>query len=89
MGYRLKTLSRRSKLFVILCNDFLLGLVCWLVFGPPMATYIASEFSTDIIDILVLEWESFVLPILTSIIICIFPAFINLLLNFLIPKTLF
>jgi FlaA1/EpsC-like NDP-sugar epimerase len=67
MESRLKTLSRRSKLFVILCNDFFLGLVCWLVFGPPMATYIASEFSTGIFDILFLEWESFILPIVTSI----------------------
>ena len=86
MGHRLKTLSRRSKLFVILCNDFLLGLVCWLVFGPPMATYIASEFSTDILDILVLEWESFVLPILTSIIYLYLSGFYKSIIKFFDSK---
>ena len=62
MTSRVKNLSRKSKLLVVLTNDFLLALVCWLVFGPPMATYIASEFSTGVLDILIREWLSFVLP---------------------------
>ena len=57
MGSKLQNLNRKSKLFVIMCNDFFLGLICWLVFGPPMATYIASEFSTGIFDILFREWK--------------------------------
>ena len=44
-------LNRRIKLSLIILNDFLLALICWLVFGPPMATYIASEFSTGIFKI--------------------------------------
>ena len=62
MGLRIQNLNRNSKLLVVLTNDFLLALVCWLVFGPPMATYIASEFSMGVLDILFQEWLSFVLP---------------------------
>ena len=62
MASRIQNLNRKSKLLVVLTNDFLLALVCWLVFGPPMATYIASEFSMGVLDILFQEWLSFVLP---------------------------
>ena len=62
MELKTYNLSRRSKLLVVLTNDFLLALICWIVFGPPMATYIASEFSTGILDIFMREWLSFVLP---------------------------
>jgi FlaA1/EpsC-like NDP-sugar epimerase len=62
MGSGIQNLNRKSKLLVVLANDFLLALVCWLVFGPPMATYIASEFSMGVLGILFQEWLSFVLP---------------------------
>ena len=59
---KLHSLNRTQKSAVILLNDFALALVCWLVFGPPMATYIASEFSTGILKILYSEWQSFFIP---------------------------
>ena len=68
MESRIQNLHRKSKLLIVLTNDFLLALICWLVFGPPMATYIASEFSTGILDILMREWLSFVLPASAAII---------------------
>ena len=55
-------LDRKIKVLMVLINDFFLALVCWLVFGPPMATYIASEFSTGIFKILYSEWQSFLIP---------------------------
>ena len=86
MGSKLQNLSRHSKLLVILCNDFFLGLVCWLVFGPPMATYIASEFSTGILEILVSEWISFVLPILAAMIYLYVFGFYKSLIKFFDSK---
>ena len=50
----LKNLDRKQKLAFIIFSDFVLALICWLVFGPPMATYIASEFSSNVLDILYL-----------------------------------
>ncbi len=58
----IKNLERKYKLLIIIVNDFMLALVCWLVFGPPMATYIASEFSTGIFQIFWAEWESIIIP---------------------------
>ena len=86
MGSKLQNLSRHSKLLVILCNDFFLGLLCWLVFGPPMATYIASEFSTGILDIFVNEWSSFVLPILAAMIYLYVFGFYRSLIKFFDSK---
>ena len=86
MGFKLQNLSRKSKLFVILCNDFLLGLVCWLVFGPPMATYIASEFKTGIFAILILQWESFIIPIVTAILYLYVSGFYKSLIKFFDSK---
>ena len=64
---KLDSLNRRAKVIIVLLNDFLLALVCWLVFGPPMATYIASEFSTGIFQIFVSEWQSFFLPTILTL----------------------
>ena len=86
MGSKLQNLNRKSKLFVIICNDFFLGLICWLVFGPPMATYIASEFSTGIFDILFREWQSFIVPIMTAMIYLYVVGFYKSLIKFFDSK---
>ena len=63
---RLISVNHSQKNIIIFLNDFFLALVCWLVFGPPMATFIASEFSSGIFNILITEWQSFLIPILFS-----------------------
>lgn len=63
----LNQLARRQKLAIVLLNDALLALICWVVFGPPMATYIASEFTDEIIDIFYDQWQSFIFPLIFSI----------------------
>jgi len=55
-----------QKKLIIFANDFILALICWLVFGPPMATVIASEFSSGVFEILLGEWQSFVIPALLA-----------------------
>jgi FlaA1/EpsC-like NDP-sugar epimerase len=57
----------KIKLAIIIANDFTAALICWMVFGPPMATFIASEFSTGILKILYSEWISFFTPALLSL----------------------
>ena len=63
----LSNLSLKTKRVIILGNDFISALICWLVFGPPMATFIASEFSTGIFIILFSEWLSFLVPTIISL----------------------
>lgn len=67
LAVTLNQLARRQKLAIVLLNDALLALICWVVFGPPMATYIASEFTDEIIDIFYDQWQSFVFPLIFSI----------------------
>ena len=67
LAVTLNQLARRQKLAIVLLNDALLALICWVVFGPPMATYIASEFTNEIIDIFYDQWQSFVFPLIFSI----------------------
>lgn len=86
MELKAQNLSRKSKLIVVLANDFLLALICWLVFGPPMATYIASEFSTGILDIFIREWLSFVLPASASIIFLYMFGFYKTIIKFFDSK---
>ncbi len=79
-------LNRRIKLSLIILNDFLLALICWLVFGPPMATYIASEFSTGIFEILTSEWKLFVFPAGLSIFYLFLFGFYKSLIKFFDSK---
>ena len=67
IGSHLNQLGRKQKLLIVLINDVLVALVCWIVFGPPMATYIASEFSNGILEIFYTQWRSFLFPVLLSI----------------------
>ena len=59
IGSHLNKLGRKKKLFIVLINDVFLALICWIVFGPPMATYIASEFSDGMLQIFYDQWKSF------------------------------
>ena len=67
IGSHLNKLGRKKKLFIVLINDAFLALICWIVFGPPMATYIASEFSDGMLQIFNDQWKSFFFPIFLAI----------------------
>ena len=67
IGITLSELNRKTKILIVILNDFLLALICWLVFGPPMATFIASEFSTGIFEIFSDQWQSFFFPAFIAI----------------------
>ena len=83
---QLRLLNRRFKLFIVLLNDFILALICWLVFGPPMATFLASEFSTGITEILISQWQSFIFPSLLSILYLYMFGFYKSLIKFFDSK---
>lgn len=83
---QLSNLDRKYKLALIMSNDFFFALVCWLVFGPPMATYIASEFSTGIFEIFKSEWKSFLFPASLSILYLYVFGFYKSLIKFFDSK---
>jgi len=86
IGKKLNTLQRKQKLFLVLLNDFIVAFSCWLVFGPPLASYIASEFSTEIFSIITSEWLSFLFPTLFAIGYLYFFGFYKSLIKFFDSK---
>jgi FlaA1/EpsC-like NDP-sugar epimerase len=86
IGSKLNQLNRKIKFLIVLLNDFFLALICWLVFGPPMASYIASEFSTGIFEIFLSEWISFFFPAVIAISYLYFFGFYKSLIKFFDSK---
>jgi len=62
IGTKLNSLQRTQKTILVLLNDLLLSFVCWIVFGPPMATIISSELSADLWSIIDSQKYSFIFP---------------------------
>jgi FlaA1/EpsC-like NDP-sugar epimerase len=62
IGTKLNSLQRKQKTILVLLNDLLLSFVCWIVFGPPMATIISSELSADLWSIIESQKYSFIFP---------------------------
>jgi len=86
IGTKLNGLGRKQKFLIVLINDFFLALLCWIVFGPPMAMYISSEFSTGIITIFYSEWKSFFIPTFFSLTYLYFFGFYRSLIKFFDSK---
>tara|TARA_B100001287_G_scaffold21255_1_gene15638 strand:+ start:2069 stop:3973 length:1905 start_codon:yes stop_codon:yes gene_type:complete len=82
----LNSLGRKQKLAFIILSDFILALICWLVFGPPMATYIASEFSSNLLQIFYSNWKSFFFPTFLTIIFLYIFGFYKSLIKFFDSK---
>ena len=72
IGKFLKNLSRRNKLLVLISADFLIAFFCWVVFGPPVAFMIATNFESSLFQIIEDNIFSFMIPI-----ICTFGYFIR------------
>jgi len=64
----------------------MIALVCWIVFGPPMATFIASEFSESITGIFYKEWISFLVPVSLCVSYLYFFGFYKSLIKFFDSK---
>ena len=62
IGKTLNDLPRKKKSVLVICNDLFLSFVCWLVFGPPMATMISSEFSSDFSALIYQQIYTFAIP---------------------------
>ena len=62
IGKTLNDLPRKKKSVLVICNDLLLSFICWLVFGPPIATVLSSEFSDGFLALIYGQIYSFVIP---------------------------
>ena len=62
IGKTLNDLPRKKKSALVICNDLFLSFICWLVFGPPMATLLSSEFSSGFLELIYGQIYSFAIP---------------------------
>ena len=62
IGTKLNSLDRKVKTLLVLFNDLSLAFICWLVFGPPMATIISNNNAYNLIDIVQSQISSFLFP---------------------------
>ena len=62
IGKTLNDLPRKKKSALVICNDLFLSFICWLVFGPPMATLLSSEFSTGFLALIYGQIYTFAIP---------------------------
>ena len=67
IGNTLNALPRKKKTVLVLVNDLLLAFICWIVFGPPMATVISTEFSANFQTLILGQIHSFAIPALLFI----------------------
>ena len=67
IGKTLNALPRKKKTILVLLNDLFLSFICWLVFGPPIATVLSSEFSASFQTLILGQIYSFAIPSLLFI----------------------
>ncbi len=62
IGQKLNSLDRLHKAVLVLLNDLFLAFICWIVFGPPMATIISTDSSISLVDLIISQIYSFLIP---------------------------
>lgn len=62
IGTKLNSLDRGIKTLFVLGNDLFLAFICWVVFGPPMATIISNSNSYSMISLLQSQIYTFFIP---------------------------
>ena len=62
IGQKLNSLNRLHKAVLVLLNDLFLAFICWIVFGPPMATIISTDSSISLVDLIISQIYSFLIP---------------------------
>ena len=58
----LNKFSRKRKIFVLLGADAITAFLCWAIFGQPLATVLAYNFTIDIFSVINENILSFLIP---------------------------
>jgi len=82
IGSKLNSLTRPVKTFLVLLNDLFLAFVCWLVFGPPMATIISEQNSFNLLQVIYSQIHTFIIPALLFLFYLYFLGYYRSLIRF-------
>ncbi len=58
----IKNLPKTTKIMILIFVDSFLIFSCWLIFGPPVTVYLASNFELKLVDIIFLNLGNFIFP---------------------------
>ena len=58
----LRSLSRRYKLLILFCVDFVTAFAVWVIFGPPFTALIASNFQISMLGLVNQNLYNFFIP---------------------------
>ncbi len=58
----IKNLSKTTKILIMISVDALLIFFCWLIFGPPITVYLASNFEIKLVNIISLNIGNLIFP---------------------------
>ena len=47
---KLSRSNRTSKLAILILSDFFMGLIAWIIFGPPLVNAVATGFEVTILN---------------------------------------
>ena len=86
IGNALRNLARRDKLILLICTDCLIAFLCWVVFGPPFAFMIASNFESSLHKIIQDNILSFIVPFFLTFFYFIWSGFYRSLMKFFDSK---
>lgn len=59
---KLANSNRKTKLTFLLLSDFLMGLIAWIIFGPPLVNAVATEFEITILDTFLNQFSHYFIP---------------------------
>jgi len=57
-----KKLPKTNKIIIMVMADAILAFICWLIFGPPLTGYLASNFELRFGEIIFLNIGNFIFP---------------------------
>jgi len=78
----LLSLPRYQKIAFLMISDFMIGFFVWVIFGSPVASYLSSNFSINLLEIIYSQLETFFYPIILSLLILYFRGFYKSLTRF-------
>ena len=65
--HRLQILSAKSKLVLLMLSDMTMAMIAWVVFGPPLINFIATEFKYSILSTIFNQFFQFLIPALSAL----------------------
>ena len=83
---KLRSLTRKQKLLILISSDGLIAFFCWIVFGPPFSFMIATNFELSLSEIIYENYLSFFIPFIFTFFYFYFSGFYRSLLKFFDSK---